>query len=392
MDQHPIGSLDQPITEKDLHDLMLELADRQELAERMLVTTRHGGWHLALSLLRRETDPNYRSALRRMADFVIGGLGRTKRENEDTGSFLMEDLPVHGPKDRDTHDLVVSWGDNVQDLIAEVKNIRHCLDTLGIFDEKTSRDLGVHVDTGETAIGQARVQYENADHELRLDGKFRLSALLRAAGHWIPGLGKAEIGGHVTMRIPYEDSREKFIAALLASQMQSGGLLPTCTDMDRERENFPTMTAQELQDRWSSYIHPARSFLSSSLQGIDEQLRRAFASYPQDTKALMHYETCLSALQTDRPSLAISQMESLGRFSLQPIKKAMGENFYLFAANVIMQVQLQQFEKDLDQNLQQRFGVRLLKTPTKPESVPETTEPKILGTNPPTFLRRGPRR
>ncbi len=396
MNQFPIGSLDQPVTPKVLHDLMRELAAHQKVTENMLITSRHGGWHLALSKLRKKIVPEHKNVLRRMAGFVLDALGREKEDGEDAGSILVEDLPLEGPQSTQLRDVVVSWGGNPKDLEKEVQSIRNCLNTLGIFDEHEFADVEVHADTGDTVIGQFGVRYENKSRQVQMSAKLKLQAVLGALGHYVPGLGKADIGGQFSMRIPFQDTREKFIAAMLALQLQSRGDLAECAELCHERDQFPHLSADELQQDGARMVHKGRAYLDQTLATLDEPLRRAFQVGPRTEIAEMYYERCLQALADGRISLAIADMESLKHVTL-PIQKAMGENYYLFAATVIMQVQLTMFEQDLDKTLQDRFGVQLLKVASSPGeklAVTNTSAPVDPSPNPPAapaFLRRGPR-
>lgn len=392
MTQAHIGTLDQPFTSKDLHDLMLDLAGKQEIAERLVISMRTGKWHARISKLRRVGGEKAREVIRSLARFVAEDLSTGGDAPRDAGSILVEDLALRGPEAiSDLWDVVVSWGADRKQLEAEVESIRSCLDALGIFDDSQSAVQEWH---GKASIGKSGIEVSEdlVKHERSISAGLNVSRLLAAMGHVVPGLN-LEIGGKVNSRIPFQDSREKFIAALLALQMQSGGALRTCTDLSDGRAAMATMGAQDLQERWENYVRNGQKFLQRAMQSVDEQMRRAFSVYPQDQVSLMYYEQCLRALQEDRPSFAISTMSELGRFSLLPIKKAMGENYYLFAANVVMQVQLQMFEKELEKNLQERFGVDLLKTPPKPLAELAAPPPNpSCSPVPPTFLRRGPRR
>ena len=396
MNQFPIGSLDQPVTPKVLHDLMRELAAHQKVTENMLITSRHGGWHLALSKLRMKIVPEHRNVLRRMARFVVDALGREKEDGEDAGSILVEDLPLEGPQSTQLRDVVVSWGGNPKDLEKEVQSIRNCLNTLGIFDEHEFADVEVHADTGDTVIGQFGVRYENKSRQVQMSAKFKLQAILGALGHYVPGLGKADIGGQFSMRIPFQDTREKFIAAMLALQLQSRGDLAECAELCHERGQFSQLSAEELQYDWERMVHKGREYLEQMLATLDEPMRRAFQAGPRTDIAEMYYERCLRALEDGRMSLAISDMEGLKHVTL-PIQKAMGENYYLFAATVIMRVQLAMFEQDLENTLRDRFGVQLLKVPSKSAGSPVASAQAVpdhaLPTpdTPPVFLRRGPK-
>lgn len=396
MNAYPIGTLGQPVTPVVLHDLMRELAAHQALSEQMMITSRHGGWHLALSKLRKKIDPEHQTALRKIADFVLNALGRDKKDGEDTGSILVEDLAIEGPQSRKLQDVVVSWGADHKLLEKEVQSIRHCLDTLGIFDEHPFADAGLHADTGETVIGQFGVRYENKSRQMQMSGKLKLQALLGAMGHYLPGMGKAEVGGHISMRIPFQDTREKFIAAMLGLQLQSRGELAECSTLCEAREALGEKDAQRLQDEWDRTVQHGLAYLTQTFSALDEPMRRAFLVGPRSDLAEMYYEGCLRALNDGRLSLAIMEMENLKRVTL-PIQEAMGENYYLFAAAVIMQVQLKLFEQDLDKTLQERFGVQLLKvSPTpvhKPAggSSPNPNSPTPPPPPAPVFLRRGPK-
>jgi hypothetical protein len=384
-----VNSLAQPMTQQDLHNLIRQLASKQTLAERMMVTSRHGGWHLAFSLLKKEYETEPRSVIRRMAEYVVESLHRNKQDDEDTGSFLMEDLSIQGPGSTDPQDVVVSWGQKPEDLEKEVLSIRRCLDTLGIFDTQGTRDFGVHADTGETPVGQVSFRYENATHEVRTSAHLRLQSIMAALGHVLPGMGKAEIGGHVNFRIPFQDSREKFIAALLALQLQSNGQLVGCSDLCRERDKLSKIgEPADLQKKWEQIVVPGQTYLKNVLAALDDQMRTAFDAHPSSRgRSLMYYEQCLSALEHGNLEFAVARLDNVRRLAL-PVQKAMGENYYLFAANVIMQGQLQMLGTDIDKTLQDRFGVSLLDVRSRaPQNAPD--DPLPVSPTPPPFLRKG---
>lgn len=386
-----INHPDQPMTQQDLHNLILQLAAKQTLAEKMMVKYRYGGWHLALSLLKKEYETEPRGVIRRMAEYVVESLHRDKQDDEDTGSFLMEDLSIQGPGSTDVRDVVVSWGQKPEDLEKEIISIRRCLDTLGIFDTQGTRDFGVHADTGETPVGQVSFRFENATHEVRASGHLRLRSIMTALGHVLPGMGKAEIGGHTSFRIPFQDSREKFIAALLALQLQSDEKLIGCSGLCRERDKLSNIEEPALlKEKWEQIVVPGRTYLKNILAAMDDQMRTAFDAHPSSRgRSLMYYEQCLSALERGNLELAIKELDSVRRLAL-PVQKAMGENYYLFAANVIMQAQLQMLEKDIDKTLQDRFGVSLLEVRSRSsQNAPDAPLP--VDPTPPPFLRKGRR-
>ncbi len=360
-----IGGFDSFIQEKDLHDLMRELAKYQSLTEHMVMKARGIHWDLAISLLRRELREDHRSAVRRMVDFVINGLPRDVPRSKDVGSTLVEDLAVPNVG---TRDVVVSWANSEKDLVQEVTSIRTCLDTLGIFDEQEQKKLQeVHAKVGIQQVGEISVQMDREHHTLSTSGNLKLGPLLTLMGQMIPGLQNLRLGATVSHPIPFNDSRDKFIAAVLALEIQSKGVLPSCTNLKNYREKWSDpqdLTVDELKNQWIK-SERAKTYLEKTMAAVDQKMRLAYTAHEEGRFEQDTYNICLRALRNRRYQYAIKYMEEV-KSTLIPIKSAMGENYYLFAANVIMQAQIGMFQEDLQCVLKDRFGIDPQDLPSGP--------------------------
>ena len=394
MNQEPIGSSQQPMTEADLHQIMRSLAKAQSLTEHMLIEARGNRWHVALSLLRRDIDADQRSRTRKIVDFLLHGLRRDAPDGVDVGGTLVEDLPL---PNRIPSDVVVSWADSKEELRREVESIRGCLDALGIFNEEEQKVLQeVHVEHANLGLGEVSVKLDKEHHQLQASGDLKIGRLLALVGHYVPGLGKANIGGTLNFRSPYNDSRDKFVAALMALQVQSGDRLATCSEMHQYRNTLhdPDLKAEKLQNLFDT-VDQGMSFLRESLQAIDREMTKAYQVMETGSRHKFFYDVCMQSLEHGKYAEAIELLERIQHPSL-PIKQAMGENFYLFAANVIMQAQLAAFGEDLARVAKDRFGVDLQKdTDLSPANTANTTvEASAQGSGPipPAFQSRRPGR
>lgn len=401
--------------ESDLQAFLQTLSNAQALTGRMMIAVRKDRWHVAVSLLRKDLglDPEHRSWTRRMADFVAQSLRRAPSDDVEAGSTLVEDLPIAGGIG--LSDVVVSWADSGTELEKEVNSIRACLDALGIFDadgQKMVEEL--HGDAAVPSVGDISVQYDRVKHETRIGGNLNLGTVLAALGHLLPGsgggvaelgdtvssVGKFQMGGTVKLKMAYRDSREQFIGALLALQLDAGGRLRTCAELQEFRAewNDSRMTAEKLQQEWTNTIQPARAFLEKSLTAIDAQMQPAYTVHPMGGSDKLIYQHCMDSVQHGDFTAAIRTLERI-QHPLIPIKKAIGDTFYLFAANVVMQAQIARFEDDLEHVLQERFGQTLHRdasdTKPVPPSVPESAAdsppvtPPASGHQPPAVRRRG---
>jgi hypothetical protein len=351
MSQLPIGNIGQPFREQDLRDLLHALAEKQGITEQLVISTRTGVWHAGISKLRRVTSQKTRELIRGMAHFVAEGLHRDTTAglgfdvHEDSGSILVEDLRLYGPKRlSERWDVVVSWGASRKDLDREIDSVRACLDALGIFDDTELRVQDLH-GRAKTWVGDVMVQEDRVHHERTVSGKLNISRIAAAMGHVIPGLSKLEIGGKVKTRIPYEDSREKFIAALMALQWQSNGTLPECTELSSLRDRAPAASLEILQ-ALQTKMTEANAFLKRSMEALDHRMQEALLADPRAGFTALDYQACQEGLERGEYEYAIRSMEAVQRTAPR-VREAMGENYYLFAANVIMQAQIAWFEQDL---------------------------------------------
>jgi hypothetical protein len=367
----PIGSPQQPFREMDLHFLMRALAGKQALTEHMMIAVRGDHWHLALSLIQRELGVEQPSRIRALVDFVVKSLYRSVPDGVDVGSTLVEDLPMPwGEKS----DVVVSWADTEDELRKEVDSIRACLDALGLFHvEGQHRLQEVHAEHVSLGVGEVSVKLDRDKHLFSASGNFKVGRILSLLGHVIPGLGKTEIGGKINLRLPYKDSREKFIAALMALQWQSNDKLPTCSELHKFRQklNKADLDPQELQEDWKDIVLPSQEFLKRSMAAIDRELRPAFSVHPSGKAKVYErtYDMALRAVQNRHFEDAIECVQDI-QYPGPVIRRAMGENYYLFAANVIMQAQIGWFEQDLERTLKERFGLDLQRGPESPTPPP----------------------
>jgi len=107
------------------------------------------------------------------------------------------------------------------------------------------------------------------------------------------------------------------------------------------------------------------------MAAIDRELRPAFSVRPAGKVKVyeMTYDMALSAVQNGRFEDAIEYVQDI-QYAGPAISQAMGENYYLFAANVIMQAQIGWFEQDLERALKERFGLDLQRDPESPTPPP----------------------
>lgn len=382
----PIGSPQQPLTEMDLHFVMRALAKKQALTEHMVIAARENRWHLALSLIQKELGIEPPSRTRKIVEYVLHGLRRDVPDGEDAGSTLVEDLPMPWG---DTTDVVVSWADSMEQLQKEVSSIRSCLDALGLFNTEGQHKLQeVHAEHLNLGVGEVLIHLDRDKHEFSATGNLQVGRLLSLLGHIVPGLGKTAVGGTVNLRLPYKDSREKFIAALMALQWQSNGALATCSDLQNLRDEWknPDVDAAYLQAQYEKTVLPARNFLKTALAAVDREMCRAFSVHPVGERYALSYRLILRSLEAGHYEDAITGLSHV-QYPGPKIRQAMGENFYLFAANVIMQAQIAGFERDLERVLQDRFGQTLRRdtvaqaqapsSPSASEPTPPASAPRI---------------
>lgn len=372
----PIGSQQQPFTEKDLHFLMRALAKKQALTEHMVIAARSNRWHLALSLIQKELGVEQPSQTRKIVDYVLHGLHRDVPDGADAGSTMIEDLamPWGG-----TTDVVVSWADSMEQLQKEVASIRSCLDALGLFNTEEQHKLQeLHAEHLNLGVGEVSVELDRDKHQFSAKGNLKIGRVLALLGHVIPGLGKTEIGGTLNLRLPYEDSREKFVAALMALQWQSNGALPECNKLQVARQDWASnsLDAEEMQRQWEREVLPAKAFLQQSMVVVDREMRSAFQVHPVGEKDEMYYDFCLKGLASGDYERSIDLLDRIQHSGL-PVQQAMGENYYLFAANVIMQAQIARFEQDLERVMKDRFGQTLRRDPVA-EAAPSSPMPPTV--------------
>ena len=353
----PIGSPQQPLTEMDLHFVMRALAKKQALTEHMVIAARENRWHLALSLIQKELGIEPPSRTRKIVDYVLHGLRRDVPDGEDAGSTLVEDLPMPWG---DTTDVVVSWADSMEQLQKEVSSIRSCLDALGLFNTEGQHKLQeVHAEHLNLGVGEVSIHLDRDQREFSATGNLRL---------------------------PYKDSREQFIAALMALQWQSNGALATCGDLQNPRDEWknPDVDAAYLQAQYEKTVLPARNFLKTALAAIDREMCRAFSVHPVGERYALSYRLILRSLEAGHYEDAITGLSHV-QYPGPKIRQAMGENFYLFVANVILQAQIAGFERDLERVLQDRFGQTLSRdkvdqapsSPSASEPTPPASAPRI---------------
>jgi hypothetical protein len=324
----------------------------------MMIAVRGNRWHLALSMIQKELGVEQPSRTRKLVDYVLHGLSRDVPDGADAGSTLVVDLPMPWGE---SSDVVVSWADSKEQLRKEVDSIRSCLDALGIFNtEEQHRLQELHADHLPIGVGDVSVQLDRDKHLFSATGNFKVGRILAWLGHAIPGMGKTEIGGTINLRLPYQDSREKFIAALMALQWQSSGKLRTCSELQLMRGDWrkSDLTPEQLQAQWEKAVLPAREFLEQSLAAIDREMRRAFSVHPVGGVYELSYDLILRSMKSGHFEDAVETLPHI-QYPGPVIRRAMGENYYLFAANVIMQAQIAWFERDLEQVLKERFGQAL---------------------------------
>jgi len=360
----PIGSPQQPLREGDLRDLVRAMAKKQAISEHMMIAVRGDRWHLALSLIQMELGVESPSRTRKLVEFVVKGLYRDVPDGADAGSTLVEDLPMPwGEKS----DVVLSWADSKRQLRKEVDSIRVCLDALGLFDTEEQHWLQeLHIEHLFYRAGEVSIKLDRDKHLFSASGNLKNGRILALLEHVVPGLGKKRNGGR-------RDPWERFLAALTTLQTQSNGNLAASSELValRKRLSEPDIDAQAIQRMWKTTVKPAQAFLSHSMAAIDRELRPAFSVHPSGKAKVYErtYDMALRAVQNRHFEDAIEYVQDI-KYAGPVIRRAMGENYYLFAANVIMQAQIGWFEQDLERALKERFGLDLQRGPESPTPTP----------------------
>ncbi len=229
---------------------------------------------------------------------------------------------------------------------------------MGIFNEEGHKKLQeLHIDHLDVVLGEGSIKFDHKKHEFSASGNLRIGKIFSLLGYIVPGLAKAEIGGTINHRIPFKDSRDKFIAALLALQLQSNGQLYTCSELQHNRELLAEkeVTVEDLQKRWKK-TQQSIAYLQETLTVIDSEMSKAYAAHPMGYSDKVSYDVCLRAVRAGQYASAIRLLDEI-QHPLIPVKQAMGENYYLFAANVIMQAQIGMFQEDLQRVLKDRFSI-----------------------------------
>jgi hypothetical protein len=357
----PIGSPWQLLREGDLHFLVRAMAKKQALSEHMVINVRGNPWHLALSLVRKELEVEPPSRIRTLADFVVKGLHRNVPYG-DAGSTRIEDLPM--PWDEDL-DVVLSWADSMRQLREEVRRIRVCLDTLGLFHaDGQSRLRDLHVKHLFFGMGEVSMQLDRDKHRFSGRGSFRPGRILTWLRRAMPGLGKRGNGGK-------QDSWERFLAAFTALQPQSDWMVAPSSLLVSFEETLPRsyVDATTIQRMWETTVQPAQAFLSHAMAAIDRELRPAFSVHPAGKRHERTYDMALRAVRNGHFEDAIQLVQHI-RSAGPVFGQAMGENYYRFAANVIMQAQVGWLEQDIERTLRDRFGRGLRRHTQSPTPLP----------------------
>jgi hypothetical protein len=358
----PIGSPQQPLREGDLRDLVRAMAKKQAISEHMMIAVRGDRWHLALSLIQRELGVEQPSRIRTLDEFVVKGLYRDVPDGADAGSTLVEDLPMPwGEK----ADVVLSWADSKRQLRKEVDSIRACLDALGLFDTEEQHWLQeLHIEHFFYRAGEVSIKLDRDKHPFSASGNLKNGRILALLEHVVPGLGKRRNGGR-------RDPWERFLAAITNLQMQSNGNLAASSELValRKRLSEPDIDAQAIQRMWETDVKPAQAFLSQAMVAVDKEMRRAYGVHPVGKHRELLYDMALQKVRNRNFEGAIRTVKAL-QHPGPAISRAMGENYYLFAANVIMQAQIGWFERDLERTLKERFGLDLQRDPESPTPPP----------------------
>ncbi len=313
----------------------------------------HGpcGPHVALSVLKNEVEEPKKTLVRSIGRMIANVFHGDWRDEGDPENTLVEDLPI---KNGVLRDVVVSWARDAGKLKKEVDTIRACLDHAGVLDNTIFKDFTVDGDVS-TPIAGVKVQYDNQNCQAKVDGNLHLGKIMAAAQMLhipIPASCKADLDLHFQTHIPYDDPRSKFIAAMLAVQLQSKAVDLTCQRIESHRKNIASAPddALLLHGTMEEFVHPAKGYLLNAIAATRKELDRACSVHPSGKLTLVEVDAAVRSVMERNYEGAFTLVESVENASL-PVRDAMGDNFYLFAAQIYLLSQVNELENDLKSRL-----------------------------------------
>lgn len=314
------------MTSKEIHDLMRAIASSQALAERMVLTGNGGKWHAALSVLKNEVEEPKKTLVRSIGRMIANVFHGDWRDEGDPENTLVEDLPI---KNGVLRDVVVSWARDAGKLKKEVDTIRACLDHAGVLDNTIFKDFTVDSDVS-TPIAGVKVQYDNQNRQAKVDGNLHLGKIMAAAQMLhipIPASWKADLDLHFQMHIPHDDPRSKFIAAMLAVQLQSKAVDLTCQRIESHRKNIASTPddALLLHGIMEEFVHPAKGYLLNAIAATRKELDRACSVHPSGKLTLVEVDAAARSVMERNYEGAFALVESVenaspGRFAMKRIE------------------------------------------------------------------------
>lgn len=346
------------------HELIRVLSDNQRLAERLIVDTSAGRWHVALTALRRgfgEGKPG-----QALARFISGMVGSVDNAYTD----FLEDIKVAG-HDRN---VLVSWAFDKESLKREVALVRKCLDHAGILDETAFKDVHLSGSVDVESVG-AKVSYDNAKHELGVGLHVKLGNMLKAIGINVGG----ELEADWKTVLPHRDSRENLLAAIISIESQSGAADVTCRNVLETKRHISMLGKEEnpiaLKVIVEEQIPAMKKYLLSVLDSIEPEIRRAVDStgYAGDELYYVLFKGAINSVLAGNYEGAFS---AVGMFesAYMPIQRAVGPNVYLMAGALYMLAEVDTLEREgaklrLNQenaHQAQETGVTAPVTPARP--------------------------
>ena len=322
--------------EQKRHKLIQVLSDNQRLAERLIVDTSAGRWHVALTALRRgfgEGKPG-----QAFARFISGMVGSVDNAYTD----FLEDIKVAGHG----RNVLVSWAFDSEALKREVTLVRNCLDHAGILDESAFKDVHLSGSVDVEAIG-AKVSYDNAKHELGVGLHVKLGNMLKAIGINVGG----ELDADWKTILPHRDSRENLLAALISIESQSGAADVTCRNILEIKRQL-SATGNDLAENDRKFttekrIPAMKEYLLKVLESMEPEIRRAVDSTgePLDEEYYLLFNGAITSTLSGNYEGAFAK---IARFesAYMPLQRAIGPNVYLMAGAIYLLAEVDTLERE----------------------------------------------
>ena len=318
------------------HELIRVLSDNQRLAERLIVDTSAGRWHVALTALRRgfgEGKPG-----KALARFISGMVGSVDNAYTD----FLEDIKVAG-HDRN---VLVSWAFDNESLKREVALVRKCLDHAGILDETAFKDVHLSGSVDVEAIG-AKVSYDNAKHEFGVGLHVKLGNMLKAIGLNVGG----ELDADWKTVLPHRDSRENLLAAIISIEAQSGAADVTCRNILEIKRQLSATGNDLSEDDWrfvtEKRIPAMKEYVLKVLESIEPEIRRAVDSTGEalDEEYYLLFKGAIKSTLSGNYEGAFAK---IARFesAYMPIQRAVGPNVYLMAGALYVLAEVDALERE----------------------------------------------